>query len=41
VQAIDKRFLARWQARRRVPALRQMGIDEIYLVILILSTGPL
>ena len=31
VQAIDKRFLARWQARRRVPALRQMGIDEIYL----------
>jgi transposase len=23
--------LARWQARRRAPALRQMGIDEIYL----------
>lgn len=31
VRAIDKRFLARWHARRRVPALRQMGIDEIYL----------
>jgi transposase len=31
VRAIDRRFLERWQARRRVPALEQMGVDEIYL----------
>jgi len=30
VRAIDLRFLERWEASRRPPPLRQMGIDEIY-----------
>jgi len=31
VRAIDLRYLERWGATRRKPALRQMGVDEIYL----------
>lgn len=31
VRAIDVRYLKRWAASRRKPALRLMGIDEIYL----------
>lgn len=31
VRAIDLRYLERWAATRRKPALRQMGVDEIYL----------
>ena len=31
VRAIDLRYLERWAKRRRKPALRQMGVDEIYL----------
>jgi transposase len=31
VRAIDQRYLERWAASRRRPALRQMGVDEIYL----------
>jgi transposase len=31
VRAIDLRYLKRWAASRRKPALRDMGIDEIYL----------
>lgn len=31
VRAIDLRYLERWDAARRRPALRQMGVDEIYL----------
>jgi transposase len=31
VRAIDLRYLERWARRRRKPALRQMGVDEIYL----------
>jgi transposase len=31
VRAIDVRYLRRWAAGRRKPALRQMGVDEIYL----------
>jgi transposase len=31
VRAIDLRYLERWDRSRRKPALRQMGIDEIYL----------
>jgi transposase len=31
VRAIDLRYLKRWTAGRRKPALRQMGVDEIYL----------
>jgi transposase len=31
VRAIDRRYLQRWKAKRRQPALRQMGVDEIYL----------
>jgi transposase len=31
VRAIDLRYLKRWAGSRRKPALRQMGIDEIYL----------
>ncbi len=31
VRAIDQRYLARWTETRRKPALRQMGVDEIYL----------
>ena len=30
-RAIDLRYLERWAAGRRKPALRQMGVDEIYL----------
>ena len=31
VRGIDLRYLERWNAARRKPALRQMGVDEIYL----------
>ncbi len=31
VRAIDLRYLQRWAAGRRKPALRQMGVDEMYL----------
>ena len=31
VRAIDLRYLERWNESRRKPALRQMGVDEIYL----------
>jgi transposase len=31
VRAIDLRCLERWKAKRRMPALKQMGVDEIYL----------
>jgi transposase len=31
VRAIDLRYLERWAASRRKPALAQMGVDEIYL----------
>ena len=31
VRSIDQRYLSRWAAARRKPALRQMGVDEIYL----------
>ena len=31
VRAIDLRYLQRWNSSRRKPALRQMGVDEIYL----------
>jgi hypothetical protein len=31
VRAIDLRYLERWVQGRRRPALRQMGVDEIYL----------
>ena len=31
VRAIDLRYLERWNASRRKPALRHMGVDEIYL----------
>jgi transposase len=31
VRAIDLRYLERWSAGRRKPALRQMGVDELYL----------
>jgi transposase len=31
VRAIDLRYLVRWAAGRRKPALHQMGIDELYL----------
>jgi transposase len=30
VRAIDLRYLDRWDANRRQPPLRQMGVDEIY-----------
>ena len=30
VRAIDLRCLERWEARRRQPPLRQMGVDELY-----------
>ena len=30
VRAIDLRHLERWDAKRRQPPLRQMGVDEIY-----------
>jgi len=31
VRAMDLRYLERWAASRRKPALRQMGVDEIHL----------
>ena len=31
VRAIDLRYLERWAAARRKPALRQMGVDEIHM----------
>ena len=31
VRVIDLRYLERWAAKRRKPALRQMGVDEIHL----------
>jgi transposase len=31
VRGIDQRYLERWTAGRRKPALRQMGVDEIHL----------
>lgn len=31
VRGIDLRYLERWASTRRKPALRQMGVDEIYL----------
>jgi transposase len=31
VRAIDLRYLERWKAQRRTPALKQMGVDEIFL----------
>ena len=31
VRAIDLRYLERWAAARKRPALRQMGVDEIHL----------
>src|ERR1035441_5585097 len=31
VRAIDLRYLERWKATRRMPALKQMGVDEIFL----------
>jgi transposase len=30
VRAIDLRYLERWDQRRRKPALKQMGVDEVY-----------
>jgi hypothetical protein len=30
VRAIDLRYLERWEARRRKPPLRHIGVDEIY-----------
>ena len=30
VRAIDLRYLERWEAGRRLPPLRQLGVDEIY-----------
>jgi len=31
VRAIDLRYLERWDAARRQPPLRQMGVDEIHM----------
>jgi transposase len=31
VRAIDQRYLERWAKNRKKPALRQIGVDEIYL----------
>ena len=31
VRAIDLRYLERWNAQRRKPSLRHLGVDEIYL----------
>jgi transposase len=31
VRAIDQRYLSRWAETRRKPALRQMGVDEIFM----------
>jgi hypothetical protein len=39
VRAIDLRCLERWNARRRKPALKHMGVDEIYHRKMIESRG--
>lgn len=31
VRAIDVRYLERWSAQRKMPVLRQMGVDEVFL----------
>ena len=31
VRAIDQRYLERWASTRKKPALREMGVDEVYL----------
>jgi transposase len=31
VRAIDLRYLERWHAQRKLPALHQLGVDEIFL----------
>src|ERR1035441_6610364 len=31
VRGMDLRYLKRWKAKRRMPALKQMGVDEIFL----------
>ena len=31
VRAMDLRYLERWKAKRRMPALQQMGVDEMFL----------
>ncbi|MGA7234435.1 MAG: hypothetical protein WBY44_02070 [Bryobacteraceae bacterium] len=31
VRSVDLRYLERWSAQRRKPALRQLGVDEIHL----------
>jgi transposase len=31
VRGMDLRYLERWKATRRMPALKQMGVDEIFL----------
>jgi transposase len=31
VRAMDRRYLERWSTQRRIPPLRQMGVDEIFL----------
>jgi transposase len=31
IRTIDLRYLKRWAEGRRKPALRQMGVDEIYV----------
>jgi len=31
VRSIDQRYLERWSEQRRLPVLRQMGVDEIFL----------
>ncbi len=31
MRAIDLRYLERWAAARKMPALAQMSVDEIYL----------
>ena len=37
VRAIDLRYLERWEAARKKPALVQMGADEIYLTLVLNS----
>ena len=31
MRAIDLRYLERWASARKMPALRQIGVDEIHL----------
>lgn len=31
MRAIDQRYLSRWDATRRKPAFRQMGVDDIFV----------